>query len=74
MPAHTLRSRVWTLLRAARKGVAVATLAATLGTTPEAVLAAMLADMLEPAPGKADPPIYCDPHGPTLVARDMTPE
>jgi len=74
--APSLRSRVWNLLRTARNqgraGVAVAVLATTLGASPEAVMGAVLPDMLETPAGETDPAIYCDPtggDGPTLTPR-----
>lgn len=67
----TLRSRVWNLLRTARRmgrtGVTVATLSTVLGVSPEGVLSEMLPDMTE----GDTPPVYCQPteDGPCLVPR-----
>lgn len=64
----TLRSRIWNLLRTARglgqTGIAVATLATVLGSTPEGVLESVMPEMM-------DGTIYCDPNGegPTLTPR-----
>lgn len=65
---ETLRSRVWETLRSAGKGVTVAALAASLGTTPERVLGAMLPEMTETPEGFDAPAVYLAP-GPTLVPR-----
>lgn len=71
----TLRSRILNLLRTARSvgrtGVAVATLATVLGSTPEGVLSAVMADMTETPEGADAPPIYCEPapEGPMLTPR-----
>jgi hypothetical protein len=71
----TIRERVWNLLGTAhsigRVGITVALLAATLGTTPESVLTAMLPEMTETPAGESTPAISCGPgpEGPTLMPR-----
>lgn len=73
--APGLRARVWNLLRTARSvgraGVAVATLAVVLRTTPEGVLTAVLSDMTETPAGHDAPSIHCAPtaEGPVLTPR-----
>ena len=70
MSNPTLHSRVWNLLRTARAigqaGIAVTTLAAVLGTSPEGVLESVMPEMM-------DGMIYCDPTGdvPTLSPRSF---
>jgi hypothetical protein len=65
-PTPTGRARVWNLLRTARRvgqtSLTVAVLAATLGTTPESVLQAVMPDLVECGAHDA-PPLYCDPTG-----------
>ena len=63
----SLRDQIWDRLReAGAKGLTVAFLAASLGTTPETVLSAVMDDMLN---GET-PAIYCAP-GPRLVPRRL---
>lgn len=70
------RSRVWNLLRTARAqgraGVTVTALGAVLGASPEVVMGAVMADMLDTPAGESDPALYCDPSGeggPVLTPR-----
>lgn len=69
----SLRSRIWNLLRTARRygeaGVAVTVLATVLGASPEGVLESVMPEMMEGT-------IYCDPTGdvPTLTPRSFPEE
>lgn len=65
MGGVSLRSRVWNLLETARRmgrsGVSVAVLAGVLGVSPEAVLGAVIGDMVEIRAGCDCPDLYCAP-------------